>query len=160
MGIINPDAEIELLDRKVSGTRTTTFAMRLSRVHIEKGMTPWMMDAEREIAEAWQIRTGHMGYGSPDLNRVRGVSERDEDKERLVVIRLVAWMDACPREERETVLALATGGKTMAEVAAEWRVSTKTVGRRWHAGLIEYCRQQGWPTQTKSEAQKSLPRTP
>ena len=85
-----------------------------------------MIDAEREITLGWTIRAGHMGYGSNDLSRVRGISERDPDQERRAVERLIDWMNRCPRRYREAVLDLAIFAKPITETANQSNISPQT----------------------------------
>ena len=129
---MHPDVEIIIRQRKISATRSEPEAVRASRAAIEKGMSDGMKQAEREIAQAWLIRTGFLGIKTSDPERIKGgISERDLDKEHLYVRRMIRWLNACDKSAREVVIEMATDGKQLDETAINKGCSVWTISRRW-----------------------------
>jgi hypothetical protein len=152
---MNPDLDIEAEDRKISEERNRTIYRRRSRRELEKNMTPSMLQAERDIALGWQIRVGHMGYGSTDHARVRGtISASDEQVDHPAVKALIAWLKDCPAGFTNITIDIACDAKLPSQAAELRAMTVREVTRHFYAGLCWYCKMMGWPALTKREFDK------
>ncbi len=101
------------------------------------------------------MRVGHMGYGSNDLNRVRGtLHDAALAKEHPAVRALLSWLEICPIHKAQIVLDIGVFEKTVRDVAEVRAIHRETVTSRFYGGLIAYCKMMGWPSYTMAEYRK------
>jgi hypothetical protein len=154
---LHPDAEIEADEAKISGERKRTVLKRRSRRELEKNLTPAMRQAEEDIEAGWMRRLGRSGFGSNDLNRVRGtLHDIDLESEHPSVKALIKWLNTCPDHKANIVIDIAVFSKSVRDIAQSRAIHPETVTFRFYGGLTEYCKIMGWPSYTMAEHRRMI----
>jgi len=147
------DRDIVFVECKVTGQRNKrAYFMRRSEAQIDRQLTNSMKDAKREIARAFSLIAGHMGYVTSrqdDVPRGESVISEQWLKEQTKKLRL--WMKACPDKFKGITLDIVVFGFGAGEIAEQRAMDTKDVTACLREGLNFYCINQGWGDQLKSD---------
>lgn len=157
------DKELVAVERKISGERTrVAFMMRKQDARTFAALTDAMQDAWVEIARAYALEFGFMGYPSDyDYASVRAGMPKDVDFHTWAHGQIQTMKDWCalftdkvgePKSRtRGIVVDIVYRGDSVADVAFQRSVHRHTVLNQLREGLNLYCVMRGWGDQLNKE---------